>query len=62
MNDLLATAVAAHGGLDRWNQIKTINVKAAISVAFWQIKGKADAMSDVRIEVDTDARCSSPTG
>ena len=53
MNDLLATAVAAHGGLDRWNQIKTINVKAAISGAFWQIKGKADAMSDVRLEVDT---------
>src|SRR3954468_18278662 len=53
MNDLLASAVAAHGGLDRWNQIKTINVKAAISGAFWQIKGKAEAMSDVRIEVDT---------
>ena len=53
MNDLLATAVAAHGGLDRWNQIKTINVKAAISGAFWQLKGKADAMSDVRLEVDT---------
>jgi hypothetical protein len=53
MNDLLATAVAAHGGLDRWNRIKTINVKAAISGAFWQIKGKADAMSDVRFEVDT---------
>ena len=53
MNDLLATTVAAHGGLDRWNQIKTIRVDAAISGAFWQMKGKADAMSDVRFEVDT---------
>ncbi|TDO52033.1 hypothetical protein EV651_11853 [Kribbella sp. VKM Ac-2571] len=53
MDDLLATAVAAHGGLDRWNQIKTIDVRAAVSGAFWQIKGKADAMSDVRLEVDT---------
>ena len=53
MNDLLASAVAAHGGMDRWNRIKTIRVDAAISGAFWQIKGKADAMSDVRFEVDT---------
>ena len=53
MNDLLATAVAAHGGLNRWNRIKTIRVDAAISGAFWQMKRKADAMSAVRFEVDT---------
>ncbi|MQY31945.1 hypothetical protein [Nocardia aurantia] len=53
MNDLLATAIAAHGGLDRWNQIKTIQVDAEISGAFWQMKGQADAMSRVRFEVDT---------
>ena len=53
MNDLLATAVAAHGGLDRWNRLRAIDVNAAISGAFWQIKGKADAMSDVHFEVDT---------
>ncbi|PXX66711.1 hypothetical protein DFR70_103461 [Nocardia tenerifensis] len=53
MNDLLATAITAHGGLERWNRIKTIRVDAAIGGAFWQMKGKADAMSDVRFEVDT---------
>ena len=53
MNDLLATAVAAHGGLDRWNRIRAIRAGAAITGAFWQVKGKADAMKDVRFEVDT---------
>ncbi|KAA0111077.1 hypothetical protein [Mycolicibacterium sp. P1-5] len=53
MNDLLATAVAAHGGLDRWNRIQTIRVDAAISGAFWQMKGKSDAMRNVHLEVDT---------
>ncbi|WP_216894339.1 hypothetical protein [Nocardia alni] len=51
MNDLLTTAVAAHGGLDRWNRIRAINVDATIGGAFWQIKGKD--MGDVRVEVDT---------
>ncbi|WP_019926618.1 hypothetical protein [Nocardia sp. BMG111209] len=53
MNDLLANAVAAHGGLDRWNRIHTITVDAAITGAFWQIKGQGDALGDVRFEVDT---------
>ena len=26
MNDLLQVAVDAHGGLSRWNQLKTVNV------------------------------------
>jgi hypothetical protein len=53
MNDLLARAVAAHGGMDRWNQVRAIRVDAAISGAFWQIKGKSDALKDIRFEVDT---------
>jgi len=26
MNDLLANAVAAHGGLDRWSAVETVTV------------------------------------
>jgi hypothetical protein len=29
MNDLLDSAVAAHGGLDRWNQVRSITVDAS---------------------------------
>ena len=53
MNDLLTTAIAAHGGLDRWNRIRAIRVDAAITGAFWHVKGKADALKNVRFEVDT---------
>jgi hypothetical protein len=53
MNDLLDTAVAAHGGLDRWNQVSSINVGASITGALWALKGKGDALNDVHFEVDT---------
>ena len=53
MNDLLETVVAAHGGLDRWNQIKSITADASISGALWHVKGKVDALKDVRFEADT---------
>ena len=53
MNDLLESAVAAHGGLDRWNQINSIAVDASITGALWHVKGKVDALKDVRFEADT---------
>ncbi|MDT7762611.1 MAG: hypothetical protein QOC63_2031 [Mycobacterium sp.] len=53
MNDLLESAVAAHGGLDRWNQVTAITVDASITGALWHVKGKVDALKDVRFEVDT---------
>jgi hypothetical protein len=53
MNDLLGSVVAAHGGLDRWNQVKSIAFDASITGAFWHLKGKGDALKDVRLEVDT---------
>jgi hypothetical protein len=53
MNELLDSAVAAHGGLDRWNQVRSITVGASITGAFWHLKGKGDALKNVRFEVDT---------
>jgi hypothetical protein len=53
MNDLLEGAVAAHGGLDRWNQATAIAVNASITGALWHVKGTADALKDVRFEADT---------
>jgi hypothetical protein len=53
MNDLLERAVAAHGGVERWNQVKSINGDASITGALWSVKGKGDALKDVRFEVDT---------
>lgn len=53
MNDLLDTAVAAHGGLDRWNAITSITVDASVTGALWSLKNQDDALKDVRFEVDT---------
>jgi hypothetical protein len=53
MNDLLESAVAAHGGLGRWNQLTAITVGASITWALFHVKGKADAVKDVRLEADT---------
>jgi hypothetical protein len=53
MKDLLASAVAAHGGLDRWNQIRSITVDASITGAVWEMKGQGGALKDVLFEVDT---------
>jgi hypothetical protein len=53
MQDLLDSAVAAHGGLDRWNQVTAINVNASITGALWYVKGKVDALKDVRFEAHT---------
>jgi hypothetical protein len=53
MNDLLEAAVAAHGGLDRWKNITSIDVAASITGAIWYVKSKGDALKNVRFEVDT---------
>ena len=53
MRDLFETAVAAHGGLGRWNHVKSITVDASITGAIWYAKNQGDALNDIRLEVDT---------
>jgi hypothetical protein len=55
MNELLESAVTAHGGLDRWSKVKSITVDASITGVVWpvKVKGQADALKQVRFEVDT---------
>jgi hypothetical protein len=53
MDSLLEKTLAAHGGVDRWNKVKTITVHASITGTFWSLKSKADALKDVRFAVDT---------
>ena len=53
MSDLLEKAVTAHGGMDRWNSVTSIDVAASIMGATWFVKGKGDALKYVRFAVDT---------
>ncbi len=52
MNDLLQTAIEAHGGLERWRQATRLRAHANIGGGLWGAKGKAGFLSNVRIDVD----------
>jgi hypothetical protein len=53
MNELLALAVKAHGGLDRWNKVNAIKVAASITGGIWYVKGKPDFLKNVVLRVET---------
>jgi hypothetical protein len=53
MNDLLESALTAHGSSRRWNKIKSVTVDASITGAFWSVKQQGDALKNIRFEVDT---------
>ena len=53
MNDLLNQALKAHGGLDRWNKMKAIEVAASITGAIWYVKGKGDFLKNVVLTART---------
>jgi hypothetical protein len=48
MNDLLTSAIDAHGGWDRWRELSIVQARATIGGAIWKLKGQPDAV-DVRI-------------
>lgn len=52
MSELLQVAVDAHGGLERWNQLKTVKASLSITGAIWQLKGKPDILKDVSVEAE----------
>jgi hypothetical protein len=56
MNDLLAFAIDAHGGLDLWRQIRSIRVAASITGAIWFVKGQGDALKEVVLTADTSTQ------
>ena len=53
MNDLLQTALSAHGGLERWHDVNTIKVAASITGAIWFVKSQGDYLKNVVMTVDT---------
>jgi len=53
MSELLNLAVKAHGGLDRWNKVKSIRVAASITGAIWFVKGQGDVLKNVVLTAET---------
>ena len=51
MSDLAKYAIDAHGGLDRWRQLKTVSAHLRQGGALWRLKGQEGALKDVRVTV-----------
>jgi hypothetical protein len=53
MADLIDLALAGHGGIDRWKQVKSIEVELTISGALLELKGFPEHLrTSVLIDVD----------
>lgn len=47
MNDLLETAIEAHGGLERWNELERVSARLIQGGALWALKGQPGVLDDV---------------
>ncbi|WP_129779830.1 hypothetical protein [Peristeroidobacter soli] len=52
MSDLLELAIAAHGGWERWQLLRSINAHVSVGGTIWQLKGWPDAFAEARFEID----------
>ena len=53
MDDLLALAVEAHGGLDRWDEFKTLKAELSVDGAIWHVKQQPGLLADKIFEIET---------
>lgn len=52
MNDLLALTLQAHGGLERWNALKTLSAHLTQGGILWGLKGHAGMLDEVNVTID----------
>ncbi len=52
MSTLLDTVIEAHGGWNRWQQIRKLDAHVSIGGAMWQLKGWPDVFADVHVGID----------
>ena len=53
MNDLLAWAVEAHGGLPRWNEFRQLKAALSIDGAIWYLKRVPGLLQDKTVDMAT---------
>jgi hypothetical protein len=53
MNELLSLAIKAHGGLYRWQKVRTVEAAASITGAIWYVKGRPDVLKNVVVTSET---------
>jgi hypothetical protein len=52
MSDLLDLAIAAHGGLERWNTFRTVTLELSVGGALWGLKGQTGLLAKATYEAD----------
>ncbi|TPG35055.1 hypothetical protein [Mycolicibacterium hodleri] len=52
MSDLLALAIDAHGGLQRWDRLTSVTGRFAIGGAIWGFKGVPGVLADITVTLD----------
>lgn len=52
MNDILEFALNGHGGLDRWNEYKTISARLTQGGVLWALKQQAGVLDEVDVVAD----------
>ncbi len=53
MSDLLELAVAAHGGLERWNAQRSVSLELSVGGVLWDMKGQTGLFEDSTYEANT---------
>src|SRR5438270_11905382 len=53
MSDLLDLALKAHGGLDRWREVKNLDVRVSLTGALYHLKGYPEGVPNVTVTIDT---------
>lgn len=56
MNDLLAFAIEAHGGLERWNTFTGLSTQVSIDGAIWHLKQQPGQLFDKTFKIDTHSQ------
>src|SRR6267378_1531175 len=53
MSDLLDLALKAHGGLDRWREVKSLDARVSLTGALYHLKGYPEGVPNVTVKIDT---------
>src|SRR5258706_1513454 len=56
MSHLLQAAIAAHGGLDRWNSYRKVSLDLSVGGALWDFKGQTGLFRDAYYDAELDAQ------
>ncbi len=56
MSDLLEYVLAEHGGRERWQSVRTLEVHVSVGGGMWQLKGWAGALADARFSIDAQTQ------